>query len=360
MSLFKPGSVLLLLLGFGGSSKEPIGAQATQPGQVNEIVVSHLVTLGDDEGPGILADVWDLEQRKNGDWVVADYYMPQRLRLFSSEGSWKRAIGREGEGPGEFSLPAQLSVLEDDGLAVVDGMLRRLTWFGPDLEPVGVMPVAASFTSFVLLPDQNFVVGTPGSSSGLLQRGSASNRELSPFDPPSDDSGRRGSRKRSRVLPKQAKDAFWAAHLVEYTLERWTAEGERLQRIVLEPEWFRPHDDFGQKPKEEGPPNPAIRAIYEDEEGLVWVGIHVPDPEWEEAFGPGKDPYGRPTERVQNPQDYYDTVIEVIDPERSEVVASVRVDEPIKGFTSSGLFFSLGLSRVGSPVIHVFRVTLPG
>ncbi len=44
---------------------------------------------------------------------------------------------------------------------------------------------------------------------------------------------------------------------------------------------------------------------------------------------------------------------------RSEVVASVRVDEPIKGFTSSGLFFSLAFSKVGSPVVHVFQVTIP-
>jgi len=59
------------------------------------------------------------------------------------------------------------------------------------------------------------------------------------------------------------------------------------------------------------------------ESRAAWF-LHVPDPQWTDAFEPGEDPYGRPRERVRDLNRYFDTVLEVIDPTRETVVASRR------------------------------------
>ena len=57
----------------------------------------------------------------------------KRLLLFDSSGSFVRSIGRDGDGPGEFRAPFQLTVLPGDTLVVSerDWSYRR-SWFAPD------------------------------------------------------------------------------------------------------------------------------------------------------------------------------------------------------------------------------------
>jgi hypothetical protein len=57
----------------------------------------------------------------------------KRILLFDSTGSLLRSVGREGDGPGEFRAPFQLTVLPGDTLVVSerDWSFRR-SWFAPD------------------------------------------------------------------------------------------------------------------------------------------------------------------------------------------------------------------------------------
>ncbi|MDX1450435.1 MAG: hypothetical protein R3246_15405, partial [Acidimicrobiia bacterium] len=59
-----------------------------------------------------------------------------------------------------------------------------------------------------------------------------------------------------------------------------------------------------------------------DAEGRIWVMYSVPDDDWEEVVGTD-GPHGF---SVEDYHGYYDTVVEVIDPEETRVVAMSRFD----------------------------------
>jgi hypothetical protein len=54
------------------------------------------------------------------------------LRYFDADGRFERAVGRSGEGPGEFLMPDALLHYRGDSLLVWDRRLERFSVFGPD------------------------------------------------------------------------------------------------------------------------------------------------------------------------------------------------------------------------------------
>jgi hypothetical protein len=73
------------------------------------------------------------------------------VRFYDATGRYLRAIGREGEGPGEFRRPSQIFPLAGDSVAVWDSRLRRMSVFDGE---------GAFARSFLLGDgDQSFSVG---------------------------------------------------------------------------------------------------------------------------------------------------------------------------------------------------------
>ncbi len=66
-----------------------------------------------------------------GDIVVVDLGAT-RILVFDSAGTYRRALGRRGDGPGEFRSIGAVSVLPGDTLTAFDGALRRLSYWHPD------------------------------------------------------------------------------------------------------------------------------------------------------------------------------------------------------------------------------------
>jgi hypothetical protein len=60
-----------------------------------------------------------------------------QLRLFGPDGTAVGSWGREGEGPGEFQSIRVVGALEGDTVVVLDGRLRRIHLFHPDLGFLG-------------------------------------------------------------------------------------------------------------------------------------------------------------------------------------------------------------------------------
>lgn len=56
----------------------------------------------------------------------------QELRFYAADGTYVKAVGREGKGPGEYSAPNGVGVLPSDSLLVVDQQGARYTVLGPD------------------------------------------------------------------------------------------------------------------------------------------------------------------------------------------------------------------------------------
>lgn len=82
-----------------------------------------------------------------------------RLRIFSPEGAFLTAYGREGEGPGEFRNIQVMGTVGSDTIVVLDGSQRRTSRFHPDL----------GFLGQTLLPE---AVGVAMHSNGMFGDGS--------------------------------------------------------------------------------------------------------------------------------------------------------------------------------------------
>jgi len=111
-------------------------------------------SLADDESAfGRISDVaWD----NRGRLLVVDDYM-HHFKVFEADGSYVRTVGREGEGPGEFSTPSMIIVDANDSVYVWDDEQLRIHVFSPDLAFVrrsAVMPSWVVNSMTALEPDR--------------------------------------------------------------------------------------------------------------------------------------------------------------------------------------------------------------
>jgi hypothetical protein len=107
-------------------------------------------------------------------------------------------------------------------------------------------------------------------------------------------------------------------------------------------------------------PRPLLKDIQVDPEGLIWVLVSVPGERWEEGIGHGRDLYGGTTARVLHPDLYWDTVVEVINPESAEVVARARLPQHIERFAGQGLAVSEEIDAGAEPRIVVWSLQIEG
>lgn len=112
------------------------------------------VSMGVLDGPPeeIFGNLRAMAIGADGSTYLLDGQIPA-VRVFTPEGSYLRTLGRNGDGPGEFSQPdGGIAVLSDGRLAVRDPGNARLQLFDPASgEPIATWPVVPS----------GFSTGTP-------------------------------------------------------------------------------------------------------------------------------------------------------------------------------------------------------
>ena len=96
-----------------------------------------------------LSDVSGALILRNGERVVANGGTHQ-LRFYDSDGSYLRAQGGEGEGPGEFESFDYLGLLGADTLVVYDAGLLRLSLLGTDGTFIGSSPIVGGTLPYVV------------------------------------------------------------------------------------------------------------------------------------------------------------------------------------------------------------------
>jgi len=95
---------------------------------------------GDDDEDVLLGMVTGGVLGPDGNIYLVDRQMAQVL-VVAPDGSLVRALGRQGDGPGEFNNPHGLFFLPDGRLAVVQGFPSRVTTLKPDGTPGGEIKV---------------------------------------------------------------------------------------------------------------------------------------------------------------------------------------------------------------------------
>ncbi|HEX6036449.1 hypothetical protein [Longimicrobium sp.] len=134
-----------------------------------------LVSIGGDGAAGgPLFQVTDALRMPDGGIVVASAGT-QQVRFYGTDGTLLRAVGRAGEGPGEFRAPFWLGRLRGDSVAVWDAGLRRFSVlsptgdFGRAIQPSGLSGVFPQVIG--VLPDDRFVVASAAGAQALPSPG---------------------------------------------------------------------------------------------------------------------------------------------------------------------------------------------
>ena len=136
---FIPFALLLAVAACGG------GDEAAPVAYDWALAAEPSVVVGDSpEEGGVLHDVTAAAMLSDGRIVVADGGLGGgRLSLFGPEGEVLPALGRTGEGPGEYSWITSVEVGAADSLFVFDAMLQRLTVVDPNARRVSTVVIDA-------------------------------------------------------------------------------------------------------------------------------------------------------------------------------------------------------------------------
>jgi hypothetical protein len=266
-------------------------------------------------------------------FVTGDGMVMDKLYFADRTGRIVQQVGRKGEGPGEYEEPRFVGETRS-AYHVIDHSLRRKTSLDKDdLEVLRTvrLPAASSATPPVFFSD-----GTLAIRADIWSRDGAG----LPFHIVGSDGtitqsfGLRPASFPGRLLvgamTASGDSAVWVSHLDRYRLELWSREGQLLGLYERPAPWFRSREDAGDKGGER---YTQIGGLYEDEKGRLWVlaGERT-------LAGPG---------RIQGDLEACGSIIEVLDPKNSQVVA-VSVQRGVRDYSTHGPGFFQQITRFSS------------
>lgn len=337
---------------------QPVMAQAADVSTCNpmrcEITLTRVLAASDEpedlQGAFGNAPIY-VERDRQGRFFMA---VRHGIAIFGPDGEFIQRLGRSGGGPGEFGVPSPPLVGPGDSIHVFDARQRRLTVLGSDLvvsrvtaatrAPVDTRPDLIRSDGTYILAGQirsSDRIGYP------LHRLSSDGELLNSFGTDTPQYRADIPLITGRVAGLSADGSVWTAPPGRYVIERWDPEtSRRLARLDIRPAWFA--ESVRYPPTWDVPPVLTIEAVWEDDNGMLWVLIHDADANW--------TPPEQTGEFSPTPDDEakrYDTVIEVIDPQTQEVIASRRVDNVLYAHPQSRLLASY---QTENPFVVAFDV----
>ena len=360
-SAFRCAAIAVAVLGDGkafldASAQEPPSQTVVheirpcdRPCGMRAVVVGE---LGEDDGPGMIeseesAGFLD----RSGRMYIGVY--PDHVLMFDSDGTFLRRLGRQGDGPGEMRNIGSLAIADEDSVFwILDrgrAVIMKFDWNGElagEVKTRGWVPsgVGTIHLDGALAVHEGKIstadgVGYPlhlvDLDSGKIKASFGS--ETGEYDPSRE-------RRLSVAVARGPGTAIWMARRRAYWIELWEPENRLLLSMRRDLEWFpdalvdREHTVHGQARE----PEPQLTYISA-EDSLLWVMINRSDQGWADA---GEfDEQGR-----------YDTVIELIDWKRRQVVASQRFDESYYPWVAPGIVGQVVITREGNVRYRVSRI----
>jgi hypothetical protein len=328
------------------------------------IQITHAATLGEPAEQAILDGVTrSLVHLPKGGYLALTYGSGRLPLRFAEDGKYLGVLGRKGAGPGEFGDPIHLRVTAGDTIRIVDAAPSRVSVYTPDLDFVRTDPfdpVSPPVADVLFPPTGGVVVSAPGAGSDglprLLHYRKDSASSGAEFDKPKLFRAAQPNLQR-RQIAGGADATVWSLHGLEYVLDRWTLDGRLVEQLSRKAPWFPPATGVV-APSAATPPHPIGMRIHSDDQGLLWVFILVPDSSWADALVPRKSAAGKTSYRIDDPNGYYDTMIEVIDPVAHRVVARRRVDQAMALASSAKMTESDRETMDLYPLIDVWKISL--
>lgn len=326
------------------------------------IQFDHLVDLGTDTGPGMIENEnsWVVRDARGRFYVVHAY--ATSIKVYDSNGTFLRLIGRKGGGPGEFEGIAGVYVTEGDTIRVLDYTLSRQSVFSPDHSFVRSTQLAmAPQMHSVVLNDGQTIVNINSRSPGLigfpLHALGSNGRILASFGSETGIFRPDIPGLTRRVLATHTQNEIWVAHERSYQIERWNLPGGKMvARFERDVSWF-PNGEVPRSRPWNGivdPPDPTLIRIRESADGLLWVQASVADRRWKSVVTPTTPGHFGVTDFDR----YVDHIIEIIDWRNERVVASLRFDNNPGYPIADGIFAGLVTERDDRVTIPIYKATL--
>jgi hypothetical protein len=368
------GRVATLIVYFSGNLAAAAEAQTVVGNTITcptcRVDLQVLTKLGTADGPGALPAMPSaIQQDRRGYYFVLSFgdIMPM---VFQPNGYYHRTIGREGGGPSEFLSPYEVLTLPGDSILIFDHASLLAKVIGPDFSVNRSirLPGRLSFSGVVLEWPRSLLLNALAQSpanfgwplhvmdmsqtDAVIRHSFGRNGgELRPDDP----------EKLIQRLAMSRSGNVWAVEELRYQISEWSPSGQLVRSIERAPSWF-PAVSTGLRGGPKRPPQPRITGIAEDENGLLWVFAWIAAENWQAAWqrrtAPGAGDAS--VSRLPPMDSLYQTMIEIIDPERRQVLAAARTPHLIFG-TLPGVRIkaaAYAMTGEGVPLVTVlsFRV----
>ena len=335
------------------------------------IELEEVVAFGDSIGPGMLREQSSVATDSRGRFYATSNHDPT-IAVFDGRGRFLRTIGRQGQGPGEFVRRPLMLFGPGDSLYAIVGDTRRMTVFSPEYEVARTVTLSTTLSSAVRLPDGRFLLSglsrsaeSIGHPLHLVDQQGAHVRSFGSTTVPDRYGGtvrmgRDALIDAARRLAAPVGPNLWTAKFNDYVLEQWSLDGRKLAQMIRQVPWFPPNANVRPPANATAGTHrepPQMRSLSEDTAGRLWTLTTVPDRDWQPRTlpaAPGGGTYTPDSLRHK----LHDSVLEVIDPARGEVLATRTFDTLFMSFIAPDLLVSFTEDAGGNPRYVVWRVRL--
>jgi hypothetical protein len=298
------------------------------------------------------------------DGIMITTEVPGPPLLFAYDGRLSRIIGARTSGPNHF---VNASLLRDglgDSILVLDESARSITLLDLPLNPVRSVYVDNRIRDMAVLGDGSLLVVAPvtqGDSIVPLARVSLSSGEFTPLRSTAIRSLRGADDDYANRVIAPARDGshFWSAHKLRYAIEKRTLNGEVVQLLERDAEWFRPAKRVAGISADTAP-TPRVMGLWEDVRGLIWIHTTTADGRWFSGLSGLQSVDGTAIPFVSGPDLYRDTRIEIVDPENGRLVATAKFDPVFPTFARGAHIARVLEGPMGWLVSEVWMVKLRG
>jgi sugar lactone lactonase YvrE len=268
-----------------------------------------------------------------------------RVLVFDFQGKFLRAVGRKGQGPGEFATPTGIGLTGDGGFAVADRDNNRIQLFGPDGKFVRSVTVKETRVADLLVIDGRFfTVPAHGASAYSVTMGSEADNQ--PLVTVLDGQGGRVLEISVADFPETQPFIRAIKHRVSLAL---SPQG-RLFLPFYAMNLVHVFDTAGNKkggfsrPLPFKPMTPVLLEVRSPEKGIVQMRADMDMVSSDAAFGPDGKLYiltatDSLSERVKKPADQRGPApmrVDVIDPEGYRAAATIDCDPGARAFGVMG------------------------
>lgn len=295
-------------------------------------------------------------------WILSQARPP---RVYDTHGAFRRAVGGSGSGPGEFLSTDDVVWLPGDSTLVFDGLNRRGTVISRDDRPLRSIQLPANFLNSVVLTWPTRVlssarISTPAAAGHALHfvnfAGPTATVDGS-FSPAQGVLRPSVMSSTYHFVERTPTGRIFSATPGSFKVFEWMTSGHVKETLVRRATWFAEPSERALGTPEQ-PPSAAVVALHVDDEGLIWLYIRIPAPQWREAWAripPGaKEVSLRQIEWTR----LFNTRLEVIDAARGEVLSRTDIQGLVLSAMHGGLAAVYGTSVLGDPEIRIERLRL--